>query len=58
MLSRCMTAAIAALAFGTLVAGNAFAQDTVKIGLVVAMTGAHLLLQSSQGLRSNYRSYC
>ena len=39
MLSRCMTAAIAAIAFGTLVAGNAFAQDTVKIGLVVAMTG-------------------
>jgi branched-chain amino acid transport system substrate-binding protein len=39
MLIRCMTGAIASLAFGALAAGNAFAQDTVKIGLIVAMTG-------------------
>jgi branched-chain amino acid transport system substrate-binding protein len=39
MLSRCMTGAIATLAFGALAAGGAFAQDTVKIGLIVAMTG-------------------
>ena len=31
--------AIAALAAGTLAAGGAFAQDTVKIGLIVSMTG-------------------
>jgi len=39
MLFKYSTGAIAALAFGTLAAGGAFAQDTVKIGLVVAMTG-------------------
>src|SRR5450631_1972271 len=39
MLSRYITGAIASLAFGALAAGNAFAQDTVKIGLIVAMTG-------------------
>jgi len=39
MLFKYTTGAIAALAFGTLAAGGAFAQDTVKIGLVVAMTG-------------------
>ena len=39
MLFKYTTGAIAALAIGTLAAGGAFAQDTVKIGLVVAMTG-------------------
>ena len=39
MLFRYTTGAIAALAFGTLAAGSAFAQDTVKIGLIVSMTG-------------------
>jgi branched-chain amino acid transport system substrate-binding protein len=36
---RYTAGAIAALAFGTLAAGSAFAQDTVKIGLIVSMTG-------------------
>jgi branched-chain amino acid transport system substrate-binding protein len=35
-----MIGAIASLAFSTLAAGSAFAQDTVKIGLIVSMTGA------------------
>ena len=39
MISKYMTGAIASLALGTLAAGSAFAQDTVKIGLIVAMTG-------------------
>jgi branched-chain amino acid transport system substrate-binding protein len=39
MLSKCMTGAIASLALGTLAVASAFAQDTVKIGLVVSMTG-------------------
>jgi len=39
MLFKYTTGAIAALAFGTFAAGGAFAQDTVKIGLVVSMTG-------------------
>ena len=39
MLSRYMTGAVAALAFGAFAAGGAFAQDTVKIGLIVPMTG-------------------
>jgi branched-chain amino acid transport system substrate-binding protein len=39
MLSRCTTGAIALLAFGALATGGVFAQDTVKIGLIVAMTG-------------------
>jgi branched-chain amino acid transport system substrate-binding protein len=39
MLSRYITGAIASLALGALAAGSAFAQDTVKIGLIVAMTG-------------------
>jgi branched-chain amino acid transport system substrate-binding protein len=39
MLFRYTTGAIAALAFGALAAGSAFAQDTVKIGLIVSMTG-------------------
>ena len=39
MLFKYTTGAIAALAIGTLATGGAFAQDTVKIGLVVAMTG-------------------
>lgn len=39
MLFRYTTGAIAALAIGTLATGSAFAQDTVKIGLIVAMTG-------------------
>jgi len=39
MLFRYTTGAIAALALGTFAAGSAFAQDTVKIGLIVAMTG-------------------
>src|SRR5512147_1276209 len=38
MMFRYTTGAIAALAIGSL-AGSAFAQDTVKIGLVVSMTG-------------------
>ena len=39
MMFRYTTGAIAALAFGALAAGGAFAQDTVKIGLIVSMTG-------------------
>ena len=39
MPSKFMTGAIASLALGTLAVGSAFAQDTVKIGLVVSMTG-------------------
>ena len=39
MMFRYTTGAIAALAVGALAAGGAFAQDTVKIGLIVSMTG-------------------
>jgi branched-chain amino acid transport system substrate-binding protein len=39
MLSKCMAGAIASFALGTLATGNAYAQDTVKIGLIVSMTG-------------------
>jgi branched-chain amino acid transport system substrate-binding protein len=39
MLSRYLTGAIASLAFGTLAAGGAFAQDAVKVGLIISMTG-------------------
>ena len=39
MMFRYATGAIAALAIGTFAAGCAFAQDTVKIGLIVSMTG-------------------
>jgi branched-chain amino acid transport system substrate-binding protein len=39
MLSKHITRAIASLAFAALSAGGAFAQDTVKVGLIVAMTG-------------------
>lgn len=39
MLSRCMIGAIATLAIGAVAAGGASAQDTVKIGLIVSMTG-------------------
>jgi branched-chain amino acid transport system substrate-binding protein len=39
MLFRNTTGVIAALAVGTLAAGSAYAQDTVKIGLIVSMTG-------------------
>src|ERR1035437_3436173 len=39
MLSRYITGVIAALAVGTLAVGSAYAQDTVKIGLVASMTG-------------------
>src|SRR6516164_4100073 len=39
MLSRYVTAAIVSLVFGIFAAGSTFAQDTVKIGLIVAMTG-------------------
>ncbi len=39
MLSRYVTGAVAALAFGAFAVGNASAQDTVKIGLIVSMTG-------------------
>jgi branched-chain amino acid transport system substrate-binding protein len=39
MMLRYTTGAIAALAIGALAAGSASAQDTVKIGLIVAMTG-------------------
>ena len=39
MMFKYATGAIAALAIGTFATGGAFAQDTVKIGLIVAMTG-------------------
>ena len=39
MLSRCMFGAIAILVISALAAGSAFAQATVKIGLIVSMTG-------------------
>ena len=39
MLSRYVTAAIVSLVFGIFAAGSTFAQDTVKIGLIVSMTG-------------------
>src|SRR5271169_5891373 len=39
MLFRCVTGAIVSIVFGALAAGSAFAQDTVKIALIVAMTG-------------------
>ena len=39
MLSRCMIGAIVSLAIGAMAANGAFAQDTVKIGLIVSMTG-------------------
>ena len=39
MMFRYITGAIASLAFGALATSGAFAQDTVKIGLVVSMTG-------------------
>ena len=39
MLSKPMISAIASIAVGILAAGSALAQGTVKVGLVVAMTG-------------------
>ena len=39
MMFKYTTGAIAALAIGTFAAGGAFAQDTVKIGLIISMTG-------------------
>jgi branched-chain amino acid transport system substrate-binding protein len=39
MLSRCMIGAIATLAIGAMASSGAFAQDTIKIGLIVSMTG-------------------
>ena len=39
MFSKCMKGAVAAIAFGAFAAGGAQAQDTVKVGLIVAMTG-------------------
>ena len=39
MFSKCMKGAVAAIAFGALAVGGAQAQDTVKIGLILAMTG-------------------
>ena len=39
MMFKYTTGAIAALAVGALATGGAFAQDTVKIGLIVSMTG-------------------
>ena len=39
MFSKWITGAISSLALGALSAGGAFAQDTVKIGLIVPMTG-------------------
>ena len=39
MLAKYMTGVIAIFAFGAVAAGSAFAQDTVKIGLIVSMTG-------------------
>ena len=39
MFSRCIIGAIVSLAIGAMAASSAFAQDTVKIGLIVSMTG-------------------
>ncbi|MBZ0146640.1 MAG: ABC transporter substrate-binding protein, partial [Pseudorhodoplanes sp.] len=39
MLNRKLMTAMAAATFGLLTAGGAIAQDTVKIGLIVSMTG-------------------
>ena len=39
MIFKCLTGAIASLALGVPAAGSACAQGTVKIGLIVAMTG-------------------
>ncbi|MDP2296245.1 MAG: ABC transporter substrate-binding protein [Pseudolabrys sp.] len=39
MLLRFIAGPIFSLAIGAFVAGNAFAQDTVKIGLIISMTG-------------------
>jgi branched-chain amino acid transport system substrate-binding protein len=39
MLTRYVTGTVAALAIGAFAAGGAAAQDTVKIGLIVSMTG-------------------
>jgi len=39
MLSRCMNSAIISLAIGAMAIGSASAQDAVKIGLIVSMTG-------------------
>lgn len=39
MLSKLMTTVLASLTFGTMTASSALAQDAVKIGLVVSMTG-------------------
>ena len=39
MLFRYTTGAVAALAIGTFAAGGAYAQETVKVGLIVSMTG-------------------
>src|SRR5512136_2230290 len=39
MLSKYIAGAIASLAFGAFAVGGALAQDTVKIGLIVSMTG-------------------
>lgn len=39
MLSRCMIGAIVSLAIGAMAPNGAFAQDTVKIGLIISMTG-------------------
>ena len=39
MFSRCIIGAIVSLAIGAMAASSAFAQDAVKIGLIVSMTG-------------------
>jgi branched-chain amino acid transport system substrate-binding protein len=39
MLSRSITSAIASLALSLLATSSAYAQDTIKIGILVAMTG-------------------
>ena len=39
MFSKCVTGAVAALAIGAFATGAAYAQGTVKIGLIVSMTG-------------------
>ena len=49
MLSKPMISAIASIAVGTLAAGSALAQGTVKVGLVVSMTGE----QASTGRQVN-----
>jgi hypothetical protein len=57
MRSKYLTGAIVAFAFGALAAGSALAQDTVKIGLIVSMTGQQASL--SIGIAATtFRNFC